>query len=167
MKTWNWTWIAIIAFCILCWTFVGLRCAHSADLVVKSGDVLYAESKAPTQSVKVDSRLITASSKVFFSARKGGFVFVNILTETPLTTMVFVDSLAISKGDTTLVPIEKEIQAFSVAGDDTTLLWKNRNLQCSWVEYKVDKSGNKVVLLIDVDGSELTLPVERVLRVWK
>ncbi len=120
--------------------------APGADLSAKSGGTYYSESRTPTVAIKVDTREITDKSSIMFMARKGGFVFVNVLTDVPI-----VNTVALTDSTT--------VQVASGA-------FFERNYQCSLVEFKV-LDGKKIARLVDVDGKEYTYPAPKVLRVWK
>ncbi len=139
--------VVVIAILVICWLSIGVRIVRSADLTAKAGDIIYAETKTPIQAVKVAAKEIVLNKKIYFVARKGGFVFVKIQTDIPIMSTVQIDSVT-----------TKQVASGTCY---------EKNYQCSWVEHKVDKDGKKVVLLIDIDGSELILPIEKVLRVWK
>lgn len=167
--------------------------AHGADLTVKTGDVIVSSSKFPTTVVKVDTKTITVTSMAILSAIKGGFVFVRVLTNVPIMDNVQIDSLVSistrideltgkSVMDSQYVSVSHKVPAKTIipgkvtigklgetviAKPDTIWAFYWRPYQCSWVEYKLDKLGNKVVRLIDIDGSEITLPIAKILGVWK
>ncbi len=132
--------------------FVGLLIfgvckVFGVDLTAKAGDIIYSESKTPTIAVKMDVKEISDKSLIVFTARKGGFVFVRVLTDVPIMDTVQVDSIT-----------TKQVNSGA---------FKEKRIQCSWVEFKVSE-GKKIARLIDIDGkTEYIYSVEKVLQIWK
>lgn len=109
-------------------------------------------------TVKIDTKAVTDKSAVVVSADKGSYLFVRVLTNTPIMTTVYVDSATVSaKGDTVMVPVQREVESGQ---------FFERNYQCSKVEYKLVKDA-MMALLIDIDGKNYTYPADRVLAIWK
>ena len=151
-----------------------IKIAYGQDLLsntiaAKSGDIITATSKFPTTAIKIDAKEIVKDKLIILKAIEGGHGFAHVLTDIPIMDTVMVDSLTVTaEGDTVMVPVSAQIHAFTVrANGDTVYAYRWKGYQCSWIEYKVDKDNKKIIRLIDIDGSEATVPIEKVLGVFK
>ncbi len=145
-------------FCFWTLAIIGARVVCGQELTAKAGTITYSSSKAPTTAVKVDTKAVTDKDMVIFAAQNGGFVFVRVLTDKPMMTLVDVDSLTVTAdGDTVMVPVSREVESGQ---------FFERNYQCAWVEFKLVKDA-KIARLIDIDGKEYEYKAESILAIWK
>lgn len=156
-STWTrWMLIGLLCFWLL--VIIAARAVCGQELIAKAGTIVYSSSTTPNTLVKVDAKTVTDKTPVIISAQKGGFVFVNVLTDVPMMTPVTIDSLTVTaEGDTVMVPVDKEIESGQ---------YFERNYQCSWVEFTVI-DGVKIARLIDLNGEEYDYPANKILKIWK